>query len=400
LISAMLGLNRNLSMLFILNLAVGLSSQLVQPLFPLYLESLGASEVEIGLVFALSSIGATALMLPSGVLIDRVGKKRLLLISVFLAAVPPVFISMIHDWRMLTPFFMVFSASFAFFVPARMALIAESAAPEAQASLFGLMNIAWPLGGIVGPMISGYIVERFGWYVIFLLSAAINALSLLPTYMIKERTNKTSSTESRRASPWNRRYIAVMILFFSFHLVMTTGVGGVNMILPLFLEDRFQLPYSLIGLFFTSSNVVILLTQIPSGRLADRYGRKKLILACIATMPLLFGIWPFINSWWTLLVIYAVSTGLWSMTWPATLALLSNSVPEEMRGTAFGIRMTGVRLGFTIGPIIAGTLYSGYGSGAPFLSAALFNLIGIPIALMLKENHKVESSLPRKRKFW
>jgi len=47
------------------------------------------------------------------------------------------------------------------------------------------------------------------------------------------------------------------------------------------------------------------------------------------------------------------------------IMLLSKTFPEELRGTAFGVRMTGVRMGFTIGPVIAGYLYGGWSSSAP-----------------------------------
>lgn len=382
-------LDRNLSLLFALNLSVSFSTQLIQPLFPLYLESLRASVVETGLVISLSSVAATALMLPSGMLIDRVGKKRMLLISVILAAIPPVFISMLKDWRLVIPFFMCFSSSFSFFVPARMALIAESATQENRATLFGLMNIAWPIGGIVSPVVSGYVVESFGWGFCFLTAAAINAASLIPTFLLKEqRLEIGTRTEAGHASLLDRQYLPLMILFFAFHLAMTTGIGCVNMILPIFLRDQFELSYHLVGLFFTGSSVLMLLTQIPSGFLADRYGEKRLIVVCIAALPLLFGLWPLVGSWIVLLIIFAVGIGLWSMTWPATLALLSESVPSEARGTAFGIRMTGVRLGFTIGPILSGVLYGTYGRSSPFLAATLFYLLGIPLSLLLKDDQK------------
>lgn len=82
----MIGLDRNLWLLFALNLAVGFSNQLIGPLFPLYLENLSASEMKIALVMSLASVAATALMLPSGLLIDRIRKKRMLLMSVVLSA--------------------------------------------------------------------------------------------------------------------------------------------------------------------------------------------------------------------------------------------------------------------------------------------------------------------------
>jgi len=381
-------LDRNLSMLFTLNLAVSISTQLIQPLFPLYLEGLHATEMEIGLVIALSSVAATALMLPSGLLIDRVGKRRMLLLSVTLATFPTAILSVIGDWRMVIPFAMILNASFSFFIPARMALIAESTTPENRATLFGLMNIAWPIGGIVGPVMSGYLVERFGWSLNFLVSAAIIAVSIIPTALLREERAEPAVTapDAPRVSLLDRRYLPSMVLFFAFHFVMTTGIGGVNMILPLFLKNRFHLSYSLIGLFFTSTSVVTLLTQIPSGYLADRYGRKRLLVACIAAIPILIGVWPLIDSWILLMVLFTAAFGLWSMTWPSTLALLSDSVPAEVIGTAFGVRMTGIRLGFTVGPILAGFLYSAHGPSAPFLAAALFHLLGIPLALLFRDN--------------
>lgn len=382
-------LDRNLYMLFTLNLAVSISNQLIQPLFPLYLEGLHATEMEIGLVIALSSVAATALMLPSGLLIDRVGKRRILLLSVILATFPTVILSVVRDWRTVIPFTMILNASFSFFVPARMALIAESATPENRATLFGLMNIAWPIGGIVSPVLSGYLIESFGWSLNFLVSAAIIAVSIVPTALLREKRGEPAviAPDTPRISLLDRRYLPSMVLFFTFHFIMTTGIGGVNMILPLFLKNQFHMSYHLIGLFFTSTSVVMLLTQIPSGYLADRYGRKRQLAACIAAIPLLIGLLPLIDSWIVLLVIFMAATGLWSMTWPSTLALLSDSVPAEVIGTAFGIRMTGIRLGFTMGPILAGFLYGARGSSAPFLAAALFHLLGIPLALLFRDNY-------------
>jgi ACDE family multidrug resistance protein len=396
----MLDLDRNLWFLFALNLAVGLAGQIIQPLFPLYLRNLNATEVEIGFVISMAGFAAMILMLPSGILMDRVGKKRMLLISVILGAIPPFLIASMKDWRMVAPFFMIFNMSFPFFAPARMAIIAETATPENRATLFGLMNIAWPIGGIIGPVLSGYLVDHLGWSYPFLISAAIMAVSLLPTIMLKEKKDTSSGGKEtpRKTSLKDRRYLPTLVLFFVLHLTLTIGIGGLNMILPIFLQDQFKLSASLIGLFFTSSNIFSLFTQIPSGLLADRYSRKKLIIISLATISLFIGIWPLIDNWTTLLILYSIAYGLWSMTWPASLALLSDSVPPMLRGSAFGVRLTGVRLGFTIGPMISGYLYGSSSNLSPFLASAIFLALSVPFALFLRENQKKhgnESNLSR-----
>jgi MFS family permease len=384
----MLGLNRNLWLLFALNMAIGFSNQLIGPLFPLYLENLGASEIEIGMVISTASIAATILMFPSGLLIDRVGKKRMLLASVVLSAVPLILMASVKNWLTVTPFYMLFNAAFSLFIPSRMAMIAESATQRNRATLFGMMNLAWPISGIIAPTLSGYIVEKYGWALPFYIASSIMAVSILPTLMLRERDDPmvVVTEEKRESSLRDPRYLRFMALFFAFHLAMTTGQGFVNTILPLFLKNEMALSTSTIGLFFTGSSVLTLITQYPSGWLADRYGRKKLILVCIAPIPILYGVWPFVGNWIVLLVLYSVSFGLWSMTWPASLALLSDFVPAELRGSAFGVRMTGVRLGFTIGPLFAGYLYSTMGGVAPFVAAAASFLLGITLALFLKES--------------
>ena len=105
----MLGLNRTLWLLFALNFAIGFTNQFIRPLFPLYLQSLSASEIEIGFVLSLSSVAATAFMMPSGLLIDRVGRKRMLLLSVILSVIPTALMAYVVNWRTITPFFIVFN---------------------------------------------------------------------------------------------------------------------------------------------------------------------------------------------------------------------------------------------------------------------------------------------------
>jgi len=131
-----------------------------------------------------------------------------------------------------------------------------------------------------------------------------------------------------------------------------------------------------------------LVTQIPSGTIADRFGRKRTVLTLIGLLPFLYASWHFIEDWRILLVVNTLAFGLWSMTWPATLALLSGSVPTKLVGAAFGVNTTGNRLGFTIGPLIASYFYVNYFSTAPFLVSGGICLIAVLFAFALRESVK------------
>ena len=382
-----MGLKRDLWLLFALNLAIGFSGQFMAPLFPLYLEGLGASEVEIGLVLSLASVLATALMIPAGLLMNRIGKKRTLLVSVVLAALPPALISLVSDWRWVTPLYMVFSASFSFFIVARMAMISESATPGNRATLFGVMNLAWPIGGIIAPTLSGHLVENYGWAPIFQVTALIMAAGLIPTLRLKEPAAPVivEQVHEKRPSILDGKYLPFMTLIFLFQFLSGMVEGMIGTILPLFLKNQIMISESLIGLFFTASSLLILVTQIPSGRLADRYGRKRMIVLALLPIPLLLGAWMYVDDWLLLLVLYAAVSGFRSMTWPSSLALLADFIPSELMGSALGVRMTSMRLGSTVAPILAGYLYSSVGYRSPFLASAVLVTLSIVVALGFKE---------------
>jgi MFS family permease len=383
----MLGLKRDLWLLFALNVAIGFSGQFITPLFPLYLEGLGASEMEIGLVLSLASILATALMIPSGLLMNRIGKKKTLLVSVMLAMLPPLLISFMDDWRWVTPLYMVYSGSFSFFIVSRMAMISESATPGNRATLFAVMNLSWPIGGLIAPTLSGFLVENFGWAPIFQVTTLIMATSLIPALKLEDPVAPVIEEQipAKRLSILDREYLPFMTLIFLFQFLAGMMEGMISTVLPLFLKNQIMISESRIGLFFTASSLLILVIQIPSGRLADRYGRKRVMVLSLLPIPLLLGAWLFVDDWLLLLVLYAALNGFRSMTWPSSLALLADFIPSELMGSALGVRMTSMRLGSTVAPILAGYLYSSVGYRSPFLASAVLVVLSIVIALAFKE---------------
>jgi len=161
---------------------------------------------------------------------------------------------------------------------------------------------------------------------------------------------------------------------------MSITLGGINLIIPLYLESKFMLSASQIALFFTVQSLITLVTQIPSGALSDRYGKKRTILSLIFAIPFLIASWHIVSDWRIMLVLNSIAFGLWTMTWPATLSLLSESVPGRLVGAAFGVNNTGTRLGQTIGPIITSYFYVNFFDTAPFLVSGLISLAAVLFA--------------------
>jgi len=185
-------LNQALLTLFALNLAIGLTSQLVQPLFPLYLKETGATELENALVISIGNLSSTILMLPAGMLLGKFGKRAFLIISAAMSSLSVLLIAYTRNWMLIIPLNMLLNISMCFFMPTRMSIIAENTDPGNRASLFGVMNLAWPIAGIIGPIAGGYVVEHLGWSSVFIIAGALSLIALIPALKIREAKKETA----------------------------------------------------------------------------------------------------------------------------------------------------------------------------------------------------------------
>jgi MFS family permease len=382
----MKSLNRNLLLLFAAGVVGVISIQLIQPLFPLFLESQGASELEVSLVISMASLATTALMIPVGFLMERVGKKRMIIIGFLIWAASSAFLGPVRDWRIAAPLYMVYNLAEAFVGPARMAMISDFSTPVNKATVFGMMSMDWAIGGIFSPPLSGYLAERAGWQLPFQVATVVMVLALVPILFLEEGARGGKKEKRGGASAIFRgEHLAVISLFFLFAFVLSAGQSVVSTMLPIFLKNQMGLTLPSIGQFFAGASIMSMLGQIPGGWLADRYGRKKIIVGFLLPIPFLFGSWAAAHDRWGLLALYSLFSGCLSMTGAASLALLSESFPAELEGEAFSVRMTGFRMGSIAGPLIGGYLYSSLNPRSPFTAAAILFSIGILVIYLIKE---------------
>jgi ACS family glucarate transporter-like MFS transporter len=347
---------------------------------------LDATEFEISLVISLSSIAGTILMLPAGYLMDRVGEKKMLLIGIMLWSVSTFLIALATNWRNVAVLYSFYGIADAFVGPARMTIISSSSTPSSEATVFGLMGLDWLVGGTIAPPVSGFLAEKIGWHVPLLVASVVFFISIIPAIKLDERTSKQVNKKNPESSITEVKGIRFFtaFMYFNFGFLTNSAQAMVVTILPLFLHNQKSISTTIIGLFFTIANIVGILIQVPGGLLADKYGKKKLITLLLLPIPLIYGIWGFVNSWHAYLFIFVLSSGLVSMMGPATLAIVSEVFPKERKGSAFSLRMAGVRLGSAVGPLLGGFLYSATGSVSPFIGAGVIFLLSIPFIYFLK----------------
>lgn len=384
-------MNRELKLLFFVDFMMSLGMNLTDSLRALFIESLGATVFEISLVVSITGMAGTLLRVPSGILSDSRGRRSIIIASILMSISPPLMYTMSKNWEQLIPWGIVYSAAFAFYMPSRMAIIADFTTPENMTRIYSVMGIAFPLGGTVGPTIAGLIQSTSSWNMTFYSASILFIVCLVPALSLPRSTKTNNDEESQigNRSNLDLAFIRPIFAFILLNLLVGLGIGTVSNITPIYLAQRFNISTTDIGLFISvGSGLTMILCQIPGGVLADKFGRKRFISVCFILEPFLFLSWTIVDNLYVLLLVQMGVNALWCMTWPATMSLLMEHTYRPRRGVTSGFVQMGVMLGFTLGPVLGGVLWETQGMSSPYLASAVL------FALCLS----VMPSIARKRK--
>ena len=382
------GTSDNLRVIAITSFLTGLFSSMTRAVWQPFVLSLGAPMSTLGF---LESVGgrrgiATALIQPIGGWIsDRLGRKPLLALGSLLGLLVMVFYvlaAITGDWQWLLPGVILLGASLAS-SPAESSLVAESTRASQRGMAYSLQMAAWIVPGIFAPTVGGFIADRWGFTPVFLSRLGLEALRLLLILWFLQET--LSQIRGGISLGELKGVLARMIVppreLRGFYWAMAVdifvwGLGGA--LLFGMLSETYGFTTFQLGVMSGLLSLVWALSQLPIGRLIDRYG-CKLFLALSEAIGILVVVgWLFSNSFVAFAALHALF-GLVAATWaPALRALLANSVPTKQLGEEMG-RLSAFRglIGFP-SPYIGGLLYDRFGFQAPILA----NLVGVVIALV------------------
>lgn len=380
--------DKNLGLLFIINAIVALYWNMTGTFVPLFIRSLGASVFQASLVIFVGGLAATSVMLPSGLFSDRYGRRTMIILSMAFLFVSPLLYTLANSWEETFLYTVINTVAFSLFTPARMTMIADSVKLRSLGTAYGLMNLAWPIGGIIGPFLGGFLADSYGWLTFFyFLCVVALACTVLSLFLGESRGKSKGEDEERNESvSFGREVTLVLMVFFLIHILGNVARGILGTVFPFYLTDHFGKTKTETGIFFSIGfGLATLIAQLPSGVLADRLGRKKMMVYSVALIPILSLLFPFTSDYVSTLVIYTALSSLWSATWPASSAYLMDISATSKRGMMIGVRLAAVRLGFTVGPLIGGFLWDAFDPAISFYTTTCFFVSSFLLILLLKE---------------
>ncbi len=374
---------RNLVILFAAALFFWCSMASLLPTLPAYVEDIGGTKQEIGMVMGGFAIGLLLFRPRLGRMVDGHSRKAVLLLGIVVAAIAPLGYLFVKSIPLLIALRAFHGISIAAFTTAYSTLVVDLSPVSHRGEVIGYMSLVQPIGVAVGPAVGGLLQEQAGYQPLFVLASGLAILSAIGASAIGQPKVGRDKAGDAAALPDN---IAFWRLLLSPRLRIPTLVmlliglafGAMSTFVPLYIrETKVDLNP---GWFYTAAAIASFSLRLFIGRASDRYGRGLFITASLACYCGAMLMLSQANSAVTFLLAGAIEGSGGGIFFPMMIALISDRSYSTERGRVFALCVGGFDLGMAIaGPVFGSVAqqlsYQGIftiSTGLAFLALVIF----------------------------
>ncbi|MBR8831350.1 MAG: Staphylopine export protein [Chroococcopsis gigantea SAG 12.99] len=348
---------KNLLTLFITGFFFWASITTLLPTLPTYIDDLGGTKRDVGLIMGSFAIGLICSRTWLGNWADRRSRKLVILIGTVVAASAPLGYLLVPHLNLLPLVRAYHGIAIAAFTTGYSTLVVDISPREQRGEIIGYMSLIAPIGMGIGPALGSFIQESSGYEVLFITSTIFGIVSFFLANLVREATvqERQQQQEDYKSLPqrsfWalfiNPAFLYPTLIFLLIGLLF----GALITFLPLFTREN-GLNFSP-GFFYSYAALSSFLGRVLAGGASDKYGRGIFITGSIC----FYGLSMMLLSHATSsaeLIIAAIFEGTGGgILFPMLIALISDrSYPNE-RGRVYAICIGGFDLGGAIaGPIL------------------------------------------------
>jgi predicted MFS family arabinose efflux permease len=327
---------------FVAQLALTSVMQLLIPTLPIYLKSLGSTEIEIGILVGMLGLASLASRPLVGRALVRVREKTFMIAGALLHVVSSTAYLVTPPFWPLLIVRLMQGAAFGFFHTASTTYVVGISAPSYRARILGYFSLTMNIAAAIAPPLGILLIDRFGFFHLFVVCSVLSFFMLLATAVLRKSDVRLApDPEEKKGFLLSRKAVPPSIISF-FGLFVWASVST---FFPLYARGHgMENP----GLFFTVMAIMLILGRTLGGRLLDMRSKQKLIIPCIVSSIVAM----FLLAYSTTLPMFLVVAVLWgaghAFLMPALLGYsleLSGEGTGPVVATFYAISDMGVFLG-------------------------------------------------------
>jgi MFS family permease len=385
-------LPRNVVAIGFVSLLNDASSEIIYPLLPVFLFStLGASAKAIGLIEGSAESVSSLLKLLAGYYSDRLGKRKLLVVSGYaLANLVRPMLAFASTWHEVLFIRLSDRVGKGVRSAPRDAMIADSVREEQRGLAFGFHRAMDHFGAVIGPLIGYLLVFLFvvnrdspssGEFMKVFLVASVPGLAavLVAAFVMRETPHRHEPTTTKSRPGFSLKSFDNNFKRFLLIIALFTLSNSSDSFLILRARDA-GVSVAALPLLWAALHVSKVISSLLGGDLSDRLGRRRLIVSGWILYAGVYAGFAFVShhiSVWILFLIYGVYFGLAE---GAEKALVADLVLPDQRGTAYGLYNLAFGIMVLPASLLMGTIWDWQGPATAFLVSAG---IGVTAALMM-----------------
>lgn len=372
----------NVIILGITSLLTDISSEMVYPIIPFFLSSLGAGPAVLGLIEGIAESLASLLKVFSGYFSDKLKKRKpLAILGYGSSLIGKVILLLSTSWVGVFIARLIDRFGKGVRTAPRDALIADGTPKEKRGRAYGLHRAMDTSGAAIGVLLAYMIIKSnaLNYPKIFLWSIVPAFLGVIILFLVREKISVLWQERTKIKFQWKQLPVKLKLFLV---VVFIFALGNSSNQFLILRAKSLGHPLTTVLLLYLFYNITYGLLSFPIGRLSDKIGRKNILVIGYFIYGLVYLGFALIgnHSWlWLLFGVYGFYS---AFTEGVEKAFVSDIASQEIRGTLIGLHATLNGIGLLPASLIAGGLWQAFGAPAPFYFGGGLGIIAA-IGLML-----------------
>jgi len=374
----------SLILMVLTHMLVHAAGNMRNTLFPVLKEEFALTNQQVGLIVAIPSLVQLLLSVPSGMVSDKFGPKKLIAASILIAAIGALLGSVSNTpWMFIIASTLLTFNSTLYHPPAQ-SYVSDITSPQDRSRALGIWHSGGTTGVSLGPLSISILmgILAFNWRQIYGFWIIPILLGLVALYFVKPPSEMVEMEEREK---WEEKDTVDTLFNTNMMFLLLSGTvrrfgGGLTTgFLSIWLVEAQGWTIGQIGIMLGISSLIGIVASPLGGELASRFGEKRWFSGTLLGSYIFFALAFFAKGFWPFSILYITSRFFGILGMPAGMTLTARFSPRKQRGVGFALSSIPMNVVMPVAALVAAYIADTYGLYYIFMITTVIYFIGLAI---------------------